>query len=178
MAQLSIIKMGHPHLRKKTARVSTDEFKSAEFQQFIDELIETMKIAGGVGIAAPQVNVLKQVFIMESQNNERYPDRDAFELRVVINPTIEFLTNEEVDSWEGCLSIPGIRGKLSRHKTIRLTGKNRFGEPFEQELTGFEAIVAQHEHDHLNGILFIDRMENMKTLSFQAEYDEFKGCLG
>jgi len=110
---------------------------------------------------------------MEMKDNPRYPEKETFPLSVVINPEIEFLSEEKTDSWEGCLSIPGIRGQLKRYKHIKLRGLNRNGEKFETELNGFAAIVAQHELDHLNGILLIDRMASMETLTFQEEFETY-----
>ncbi len=172
MALLEVIKMGHPTLRIKSVHVG-DELHSFEFQAFIDDLIHTMRNYNGAGIAAPQVACLKRVFVMEMQNNPRYPNKDSFLLKVVINPEIEFTDNELVDSWEGCLSIPNIRGKLKRHKNIILKGQDRTGDYFEKKLSGFASIVAQHELDHLNGTLLIDRMDSMETLSFQDEYEKY-----
>lgn len=173
MAVLEVIKLGNPLLREVSQNVAMEELTSKEFQQFIDDLIETMRAADGAGIAAPQVGILKRVFGMEMKDNPRYPDKETFPLSVIINPEIEFLSKEQTDSWEGCLSIPGIRGRLERFEHIKLTGLNRNGQKFETELNGFEAIVAQHELDHLNGILFIDRMDSMKTLAFQKEFETY-----
>lgn len=173
MAILEVIKMGHPSLRKRALEVSLEEIKTPDFQEFVNDLIETMRDEKGVGIAAPQVGVLKRVFIMECLVNDRYPDRGAFELRAIVNPEIQVVSNNMVDSWEGCLSIPGIRGRAQRFESIKLTGRSATGEPISENLTGFEAIVAQHELDHLDGVLFLDRMENLQTLTFQEEYDKY-----
>ncbi|MDO6515666.1 peptide deformylase [Zobellia uliginosa] len=173
MAVLEVIKMGNPLLRKVSEAVDIDEIKSDDFQGFVDDLITTMRNKQGVGIAAPQVGVLKRVFTMEAKKNERYPDKKSFPLSVVINPTIETLSDEMIDSWEGCLSIPGIRGRLKRYKTVKLSGYDIKGNRFEKVLDDFSAIVAQHELDHLNGVLLIDRMPSMETLSFQEEYDTY-----
>ncbi|AXT61318.1 peptide deformylase [Aquimarina sp. AD10] len=172
MAILEVIKMGHPTLRKQSELID-ENTSSSEFQNFVDDLIQTMRHQNGAGIAAPQVNVLKRIFTMEMTDNPRYPDRHPFPLYVVINPEIECLGHELVDSWEGCLSIPNIRGKLKRYKRIKLKGYDRNGKSFEEELEGFAAIVAQHELDHLNGVLLIDRMDSMKTLTFQEEYEKY-----
>ncbi len=172
MAVLEVIKMGHPSLRKQSQAVG-DELLSFEFQTFIDDLIHTMRHQNGAGIAAPQVNVLKRVFTMEMKNNPRYPDRNTFPLYTIINPEIEYIDDQLTDSWEGCLSIPNIRGKLQRYKNIVLRGIDREGSPIEEQLDGFAAIVAQHELDHLNGILLIDRMKSMETLTFQEEYEKY-----
>lgn len=173
MAVLKVIKMGNPLLRKVSEAVTPNEIKSADFQQFIADLIETMREESGAGIAAIQVGVLKRVFTMEMKKNDRYPDKGSFALTTVINPEIEPLGSEEVEGWEGCLSIPGIRGRLKRYKKVKLSGFDIKGEKFEKVLDDFSAIVAQHELDHLNGILLIDRMPNMETLTFQEEYDTY-----
>jgi len=172
MAQLEVIKMGNPLLRRSSLEVK-ENMLSVDFQVFLVNLIDTMHAFNGVGISAPQVGVLKRVFTMEMKNNSRYPNRSPFPLQVVINPEIQFLGNELVDSWEGCLSIPNIRGRLKRYNHIKLIGFNEKGVRFNMELKGFPAIVAQHEVDHLNGILLIDRMDSMETLTFQQEYEKY-----
>ena len=172
MAILEVIKMGNPTLRKQSKPVGK-ELLTKEFQCFLNDLVDTMRQYKGVGIAASQVNVLKRVFAMEVNENSRYPNKKNVPLCVVINPEIEFQGHELVDSWEGCLSIPGIRGKLKRHQKILLRGLNIKGVAFENELEGFPAIIAQHELDHLNGKLLVDRMDSMETLSFQKEYEEY-----
>jgi peptide deformylase len=165
--------MGNPLLRKVASTIAIERIASANFQTSIADLVETMRSEKGVGIAAPQVGLSERVFCMEVHENARYPDKEPFSLCIVINPKIEFLSEEKIDSWEGCLSIPGIRGCLKRYKHIKLTGFNRHGHPFEAELKDFAAIIAQHELDHLNGILFIDRLISMETLSFQEEYEKY-----
>lgn len=173
MSALKVIKMGHPTLREVSKSIDEKKITSKDYQQFINDLIQTMRDCKGAGIAAPQVNVLDRVFVMEVTDNPRYPDKESFPLVVAINPEIEFVGDTKIDSWEGCLSIPNIRGRLQRHKKILLRGLDRTGQKFEQELQGFASIVAQHELDHLNGTLLIDRMPSMKTLTFQDEYDTY-----
>lgn len=173
MTLLQIIKMGNPILRKESQNVEKFQLNTDEYQRFIDDLIHTMRNANGAGIAAPQVGVLDRIFIMEMLDNPRYPNKESFPLLVAINPEITFLDTEKTDSWEGCLSIPNIRGRLKRYKKILLKGLDRSGKPFEKKLEGFAAIVAQHELDHLNGKLLIDRMDSMETLTFQEEYDKY-----
>ena len=173
MAVLEVIKMGNPLLRKVSQAVEPKEITSPDFQKFLADLVETMRAESGAGIAAIQVGALKRVFAMEMKKNDRYPDKGSFSLTTVINPEIEPLSSEEVEGWEGCLSIPGIRGRLKRYKKVKLSGYDSNGEKFERVLDDFSAIVAQHELDHLNGILLIDRMPNMKTLTFQEEYDKY-----
>ena len=172
MAVLEVLKMGNPLLRE-TSIIVENELKTNEFQQTIDNLIDTMRFQNGAGIAAPQVGILKRVFTMEMEENHRYPNKTPFPIYIAINPEIEILDATHVDSWEGCLSIPNIRGKLKRHKRILLKATDRNGDYFEEELENFAAIVAQHELDHLNGTLLIDRMESMETLTFQEEYEKY-----
>ncbi len=173
MATLKVIKMGNPRLRMSSQVVERSEIVNSDFQQFVNDLIETMRVNNGAGIAAPQVDVLQRIFTMEMTDNPRYPDKEAFPLHVAINPEIAYLSQETVDSWEGCLSIPNIRGRLKRHKHIRLTALDRNGNEYVTELEGFAAVVAQHELDHLNGVLLIDRMDSMETLTFQEEYEKY-----
>lgn len=173
MAVLKVIKSGHPTLRRVSKHVFKKEYKSEKFQKFIDDLVDTMHAENGAGIAAAQVNVKRRLFVMEVSNNQRYPDKESFPLLVAINPEIEPIGNKKVKSWEGCLSIPGIRGRLKRHAKVNLKALDRNGKPYEKVLTGFAAVVAQHELDHLNGILFLDKMKSMKTFSFQKEYEKY-----
>ena len=170
---LEVIKMGHPVLRQEAVEISKEEIANEKFQYFIDILIQTMREHDGAGIAAPQVGILKRIFVMEMEENTRYPDKESFPLEIVINPIIKAIGNTVQDSWEGCLSIPGIRGRLKRFETVELSGLDRNGNAFKKTLTGFASVVAQHELDHLDGKLFIDRMESMETLSFQEEYETF-----
>jgi len=172
MAILEVVKMGNPLLRKIAIAVG-EELTTPDFQQIIDDMIATMRFQHGAGIAAPQVGILKRVFTMEMLENPRYPNKKPFPLYIAINPEIEILDDTLVDSWEGCLSIPTIRGRLKRYKRILLTAIDRQGRPFQVVLDDFAAIVAQHELDHLNGTLLIDRMESMETLTFQEEYEKF-----
>lgn len=162
--------MGHPKLRAISKEIELSEIHSKTIQDEIDGLIDTMRLANGAGIAAPQVGIMNRIFIMGMNNNPRYPDQESFPLLVSINPKIKELTNETVEGWEGCLSIPDIRGKVNRFTKIELTAYDRNGELFKQKLEGFAAVVAQHELDHLNGVLFIDRMTDLSQLSFHKEY--------
>lgn len=172
MAVLDVVKMGNPLLRKVSIPVE-NELTTSAFQQNIDDMVDTMRFQNGAGIAAPQVGILKRIFTMEMIENPRYPDKKPFPLYIAINPEIEILDNTLIDSWEGCLSIPNIRGRLKRYKRILLKATDRYGESFQEELDDFAAIVAQHELDHLNGTLLIDRMDSMETLSFQEEYEKY-----
>lgn len=151
---LEIIKIGHPTLRAKAEEVHFADIQSPEFQKLIDDMVSTMGEAGGVGLAAPQVNKSLRMFVMKSWPN--------VPLTIVINPKIEYLEEfGKKDSVEGCLSIPGKNLKLQRFKKIHISYFDRKGEYISKELTGFGAIIAQHEYDHLNGILIVDLVEQM-----------------
>lgn len=170
---LDVIKMGNPILREVCQAIPLVDITNDELQTFIDDLIDTMRDKNGAGIAASQVGQLKRIFIMECDHNPRYPDRTDFALTVAINPTIKVVGDAMVDSWEGCLSIPGLRGMLPRSAKVELSAYDRQGNRFVRTIEGFEAVVAQHELDHLNGTLFVDRMKDMKYLTFQDEYVKY-----
>lgn len=173
MALLSIARLGHPILRQKAKPVSKEELLSAEFQNFIVDLIETMREYDGVGLAATQVHVPKQVFVFEVDDNPRYPERDAIPLTVVVNPVIKNLSEEREEEFEGCLSIPGLVAKVPRHLSLTLRGLTPDGKPLEMKLSGFPARVVQHENDHLNGIVYLDRVEDKHSVSFEREHRKF-----
>lgn len=151
---LEIIKIGHPTLRTKAEEMHFADIQSPETQKLIDDMISTMGSAGGVGLAAPQVNKSIRVFVMKS-----WP---GVALTVVINPKLEYLEEfGKKDSVEGCLSIPGKNLKLKRFKKVHISYFDRKGEYISKELDGFGAIIAQHEYDHLNGVLIVDLVEQM-----------------
>lgn len=153
---LEIIKIGHPTLKKVAKEVDLDELATEDYQLFLDDMIETMKNAGGVGLAAPQVNVSERVFVMK-------PSFATAE--VIVNPKIEYIIDKgKKRSREGCLSIPGKRFVVRRYKQINLSYFDRYGEYHAERAKGFRAIVAQHEYDHLNGTLISD------WLGFKASY--------
>jgi peptide deformylase len=166
---LEITQIGNPVLRENCREVSVEELLSDEMQQFIDDLIETKRHANGAGIAAPQVGRALRIFVVEVKNNPRYPYKPEAELTVCVNPEIEFLTEERYLNFEGCLSIPDLRGKVPRCPDIRVKALDRHGVPFERVVKGITAGTFQHEDDHLNGILFPDRADP-KTFS---TWDEF-----
>lgn len=151
---LEIIKIGHPTLRAKGQEVHFADIQSPDFQKLIDDMVNTMKEAGGVGLAAPQVNKSLRFFVMKSGR--------GVPLTIVINPKVEYLDEfGKKDSLEGCLSIPGKSIKVKRFKKIRMSYFDRNGDYILKELDGFGAIIAQHEYDHLNGILIVDLIEQM-----------------
>jgi peptide deformylase len=151
---LEIIKIGHPTLRAKAQEVHFADIQNPEFQKLIDDMIATMQSAGGVGLAAPQINKSLRLFVMKSGF--------TVPLTIVINPKVEYLDEfGKKDSVEGCLSIPGKSLKLKRFKKIRMSYFDRKGQYISKDLDGFGAIIAQHEYDHLNGVLIVDLVEQM-----------------
>lgn len=165
--------MGNPILRKKTQLVLKDFLKSDDFSQLIIDLKDSMKHYGGIGIAAPQIGIDLQVAIIELVGFNRYGENVNLPLTVFVNPKIEFLTDEEQGFWEGCLSVPGMRGYVERPKKIRVSFLNITGVEEEIIAEGFLATVLQHELDHLEGILYIDRIKDLRKLTFQEEFEEF-----
>jgi len=168
---LKIIDIGHPVLRQIATPVTAEELSGNEMQSFIDALIETKRKANGAGIAANQVARAQRVFVVEVSNNPRYPYKPEYPLTVLVNPEIEFLTDERFENYEGCLSIPNLRGAVMRCPEIRVTALDRQGQEVKFEVRGITAGTFQHELDHLDGILFPDRVENPHTY---CTWDEFK----
>jgi len=172
MATLDIIDIGHPTLREIATPVPVDEIKSAAVQEFIDSLIETKRAANGAGIAANQVDNLQRIFVVEVADNPRYPYKPSYPLTVMINPEITYLTEDRFENFEGCLSIPELRGVVHRCPVIEVTGYNRDAEPVEFEVKGITAGTFQHEIDHLNGILFTDRLIDPRNLCTWGEFNK------
>ena len=165
MPVLDIVRIGDPVLRAKAEPVPESELATPAFQAFLDDLVETMRAANGAGIAAPQVGVSKRVFCVEVHDNPRYPYKPDLELRVLVNPELRVLSGETFSSYEGCLSIPDLRGALRRSLEIELTYVDREGRRVVEEIRGLSAGTFQHEQDHLDGILFVDRVEDTTTLT-------------
>ncbi len=173
MAVLPIVKLGDPILRKKARRISMDELASEEMQRFIDDLIETMKAANGAGLAAPQVGHSVAIAAVHVQDNPRYPYKPNVPLTVFVNPTITPLTDETEMLYEGCLSVPDLRGRVPRVMRIRVEAVDRHGAPLDFEARGLTAGTYQHEFDHLEGRLFVDRVADPSTFSTWANFDAF-----
>jgi peptide deformylase len=169
MSILKVTRLGHPVLRKVTEQVPPQELQSPAMQKFIDDMVETMKEYEGVGLAADQVFESKQVAVLEVADNPRYPDKPAVPLTVLVNPKITPLSDEMEEDWEGCLSIPDLRGRVPRYKSIRVQALDRDGNPLDFVATDFHARVIQHEFDHLNGKVYLDRMRDLTTLTFLQE---------
>ena len=171
MSILKIARMGHPVLRTPARALDRPALRSSAVQKLIDDMIETMTEYRGVGLAAPQVHEDLRIFVaLLDADDDGDDDRPPL---VAINPEIVPAGPEMVDGWEGCLSIPDIRGKVPRHFEVRLRALDRDGDPIELRARGFSARVIQHETDHLDGILFFDRMRGFETLTFLEEYSRY-----
>jgi peptide deformylase len=158
MAILKVARLGHPVLRTVASPVAVNEIRSTETQRLIDDMIETMREYNGAGLAAPQVHTLKQICVIEINASPRYPDAPSIPLTVLVNPVVIPLTDEMEDGWEGCLSVPDMRGVVPRHTAVRLEAYDREGGNLGLVAKEFFARVIQHETDHLNGIDYVDRM--------------------
>lgn len=170
MSILKIARMGHPVLRARAEEVK--DLADPEISQLVDNMIETMVDAHGRGLAANQVHVLKRIiiYIPPSDNENTEEDEELKEVRILINPVLEKLTDETEEGWEGCLSVPEMRGVVPRFKRIHLQALTRSGVAIDEELSGYHARVVQHECDHLNGILYPMRMKKLDTLMFDSEW--------
>ncbi len=173
MAILKTAKLGNPVLRSEAKEVSPGEIKSPAIQGLIDDMIETMHEYDGIGLAAPQVHVSKQIAVLEVDHNPRYPESGDFPLLTLINPKILKKSEETIEGWEGCLSIEGLRGKVPRSQKISIRFFDRRGVEQKLDLEDFPAVVVQHELDHLEGKMFIDRMRDLSTLTYLKEFDRF-----
>lgn len=175
MSVLKVARMGHPVLRTVADPLPDEMLQSAEIQQLIDNMVETMVEYDGVGLAAPQVHESWRLFVMEvPSDSPRYGETGAVQpLTVVVNPEYTPQGDQIVYSMEGCLSIPEIMGLVPRHERIKVRYQGRDGKLVEAELSGFPAIVFQHEYDHLDGILYLDRMESFETLAYRREYERY-----
>jgi len=172
MAILKVARMGHPVLRAKARAIPRGDIKSAAVQKLIDDLIETMVEYHGVGLAAPQIHESLRVFVAAVAGDDGEPTAEREPL-VVINPEITPVGGETVEDWEGCLSIPDIRGRVPRAREIKVRAFDRNGERLELRAHDFPARVIQHEADHLDGVLFFDRMKSFETLTFLDEYSRY-----
>jgi peptide deformylase len=169
MSILKVARMGHPVLRERGRPLERADLKKPAIQKLIDDMVETMHEYSGVGLAAPQVHYSLRLFVALLDED---PDEKTGPT-VVVNPEISALTSSRKDGWEGCLSIPDIRGMVPRFTDILVRGLDRDGNNLELRLEGFAARVAQHETDHLDGVLFFDRMQSMQTLTYLDEYSRF-----
>ena len=172
MPTLDIIEIGHPTLREVATEVPVDEIKTPAVQEFIDSLIETKRAANGAGIAANQVDNTWRIFVVEVSSNPRYPYKPEYPLCVMINPEVTYLTEDRFESFEGCLSIPNLRGVVHRCPVVKVTGFNRNAEAVDFEVKGISAATFQHEADHLNGVMFTDRIIDPRTFCTWGEFNQ------
>ncbi len=162
-----VLRMGHPTLLQTAQPVT--EFNSPEIYELIQDMFDTMNSMDGAGLAAPQIGENKRVVIFGFDSNSRYPAADPIPMTVLINPVIEALEDEMEEGWEGCLSLPGLRGTVPRYKKIRYTGVDQTGAAIDRIAEGFHARVVQHEVDHLNGILYPSRIRDIRKFGFIEE---------
>lgn len=168
-----IATIGHPVLRVPARDVSHDELRSPAMQTFIDDLVETMRDANGAGLAANQVHEPVQVCAIEVHNNARYPYMCEVPLTILVNPKIDVLTSETFDNYEGCLSVPNLRGVVARTCEIRLRAWDRAGNDIDTVVRGLTAGTFQHEIDHLRGTLFVDRVTDTRTLTTWQDFERY-----
>lgn len=174
MAILKVAHMGHPVLRAKARPLEAAEIRSSVLQQLIDDMFETMAEYQGVGLAAPQVHKSVRLFVAgfpEPDGDEE--DEPSVPQMAIINPEITVVGRESVDDWEGCLSIPDIRGRVPRARQIVVRAYDRNGKRIEIKASNFTARVIQHETDHLDGVLFFDRMKSFESLTFLEEFGRY-----
>ena len=168
-----ILHVGNPLLRERSREVTREELASAEMQQLIDDLIDTMHAANGAGIAAPQVGELVRIATIEVTENPRYPYKPRIPLTIVVNPIIEPLDDELVEVNEGCLSVPNMRGNVMRNVNVRVRWMDRDGVEHDEIRRGLTAGTFQHECDHLEGLLFLDRVHDTRSLTTWEQFERF-----
>jgi peptide deformylase len=167
MAVYAVLRIGDPRLLMAAEPV--EKFDTPELHQLVEDLKDTMKAHEGAGLAATQIGVMQRVVIFGVEHNPRYPEAEEVPMTVLVNPVITPLTDERVEDWEGCLSVPGMRGIVPRFSRIRYTAHDPFGNPIDREADGFHARVVQHECDHLDGVLYPQRIENMRAFGYTEE---------
>lgn len=173
MAIRKIATIGHPVLRQTARTLTLDELRAPETQRFIDDLIETMRDASGAGLAATQVYEPVSICAIEVKKNPRYPYKPDVPLTVLVNPEVELLTDERFDNYEGCLSVPNLRGVVPRATEIRVRAWDRDGNERVEVIRGLTAGTYQHEVDHLHGKVFLDRVVDTTTLSTWGDFERF-----
>ena len=171
MTVLPITTVGDPVLRRRAREVTPAELASAPVQRLIDDMIDTMRAAGGAGLAANQVGELLRVAVIEVRDNPRYPYKPPIPLTVIVNPVLEPVGDEVVAINEGCLSVPDLRGTLDRHVTVRVRWTDRDGREHDELRRGLTAGTFQHEVDHLDGVLFLDRVRDPSTFTTWEQFE-------
>jgi peptide deformylase len=170
----TILLLGDPRLREVAAPIPADPLASPETQDFIDSLVATMRAAGGAGLAATQVGVGLRICAIEVDHNPRYPYKPPIPLTVLINPVLTPLTEEQFENNEGCLSVPDLRGNVARFTELRVEALDRHGNPVDIEVRGLSAGTFQHECDHLDGLLFVDRVTDRSTLATWSNFERYQ----
>jgi peptide deformylase len=167
MSVREVLRMGHPVLRERAQPV--EAFGTVELKSLLADMQDTMAALNGAGLAAPQIGVSQRIVIFGVEKNPRYPDAEEVPFTVLVNPKITLLTREVEEGWEGCLSVPGMRGIVPRYTKLRYTGFDADGNPIDRVAEGFHARVVQHECDHLDGILYPQRMTDISKFGFTEE---------
>lgn len=170
MSSRPVLRIGNPLLSQVAQEVT--EFDTPELHRLIDDMRDTMAELNGAGIAAPQIGVSKKVVIFGMQSNPRYPNEELIPETILLNPVIEVLDDQTQGMWEGCLSVPGLRGYVERPAHIRYHGFDPYGQKIDRTVTGFHAIVVQHECDHLEGILYPQRITDPTLFGFEEELEQ------
>ncbi len=174
MAVRKILRMGHPTLRQVARPLSSAEAKSESISRLVGDMVETLHDYGGIGLAAPQVNESVRLALVEIPNmGSRYGELDPLPMKVFVNPVVTVLDASSAGFWEGCLSLPGLRGWVERPQHIRVDYRDLDFCPHSNEFKGFQATLFQHEFDHLDGRLFVDRMTDISRLVYEEEYAKF-----
>jgi peptide deformylase len=168
-----IASIGHPVLRTRAREVETDELSSPEIQRLIDDLVDTMRDANGAGLAANQIHEAVRVCVIEVNKNPRYPYKPDIPLTILVNPVLTLLGTDRYENNEGCLSVPNLRGNVWRHLSVRVQALDRDGRVVDDVKHGLTAGTFQHEVDHLDGVLFVDRVEDPTTLSTWEQFDRY-----
>ena len=170
---LKVARLGHPAIRTPAQAIDPAMIKSPEFQRLLDDMVDTMREYSGVGLAAPQVHLSIQVAVLEVSHHPRYPDMPQVPLTYLINPQVTVLDASTLDDWEGCLSIPEMRGIVPRYMQLRVVALGRQAEQLDFAAGDFHARVIQHETDHLKGEVYLDRMPDMRALGFLQEWQRY-----
>ena len=169
----NVLQIGHPLLAARADEVELDKIKSIEVQSWIDDMVDTMRAANGAGIAANQIGIPYRIFVIEIGDNPRYPYKPKVPLTIVINPSINVLSEETFVSNEGCLSVPQIRGDVNRHVEIEVSYFDQHANKVNKTIQGYSACTWQHEYDHLNGVLFPHRVEDPRSFCSWQVFQEY-----
>ena len=173
MAILKVARLGHPVLRRMADPVPPEALGAVDTQRLIADMLETMAEYDGVGLAAPQVHVSRRLVVYGVAANPRYPDAPAIPLTVLVNPRIAPVGDEQEEDWEGCLSVPDLRGRVPRWTHLQVEALGRDGQALRYTAEGFHARILQHEMDHLDGKVYLDRMRSMESLAFLSEFQRY-----